>query len=704
MLKTIIFIVALFFALSMEVSAQLMAGGKPIDVPLLKSKTKGSDWVKMKAFIEPTVSNDWENESISKSVKFAHSFNVQLNTENSGAWFYTENRKVWQLKIQSDNAFSMGLIFSKYKLPEGASLYIFNENKSVVYGAFTNRNNKSFNKLAVYPFPGDKLIIQYEEPLNIENDVELELGRVNHDYVGILKNRWKRRPSGPCHLDVNCQDEIDIQDLQRSVIRIISDDELGTATLINNTAYDAKPLVVSAFHTFDKNENAEITLFDFNYESPFCTEIDGSDIQTISGSTALASFDSLDFMLVEMSEIPPAAYRPYYSGWDASGIVPNAAYCIHHPNGDVKKLSIDNDQCDSLSFQGAFIKNGHWKVLSWDQGTTEAGSSGAGLFAGNNYLYGTLSGGLASCDNDQYDAFARLDKMWDYKKTVDQSIKSWLDPLNENTKVLAGFNPYEEEVACEVISNFQVVDKLQTISVIDSSSDVFEIAEKYSTIASGTLIGVGVGIADYTANSDDAGLLIKLYAGELVPETELHVFRYSFEELTKDAINYFDFKIPISIAGNFFISLQTTSIEDEISFYKSDFRHAFEQSLFIKENSNWQQVADGDDDEVGASLLMQVNTCGVFLKEDYDTINDYGSTTQIYPNPASSYLSVEFFSSEGEKQIVLTDLLGKTHVNIAVNNTKYYEMNLSAINAGIYLVRIISDNNNVETQRITIVK
>ena len=70
---------------------------------------------------------------------------------------------------------------------------------------------------------------------------------------------------------------------------------------------------------------------------------------------------------------------------------------------------------------------------------------------------------------------------------------------------------------------------------------------------------------------------------------------------------------------------------------------------------------------------------------DYDIL--------IYPNPASSLITIETNSNE-HKTIELTDALGQIirTINTAENNTN---LNIEDVSAGIYFVKIIVNNNSI---------
>ena len=95
---------------------------------------------------------------------------------------------------------------------------------------------------------------------------------------------------------------------------------------------------------------------------------------TYSGATFRSSWalPNTDFALVELLSTNVGGLS--FSGWDRNGSPSiGTPTVIHHPSGDVKKISIDNE---SASDDDEF----NWFVDDWDVGTTEGGSSGAPLY------------------------------------------------------------------------------------------------------------------------------------------------------------------------------------------------------------------------------------------------------------------------------------------------------------------------------------
>jgi hypothetical protein len=121
--------------------------------------------------------------------------------------------------------------------------------------------------------------------------------------------------------------------------------------------------------------------------------------QVGGGATYLYSNVQSDALFLRLNGQPPSG--AFFAGWDANAVsAGSAAVGIHHPQGDLKKVS-----------QGSIIGFARWDATStanqyieirWSSGTTEGGSSGSAFFTltGSQYLLrGGLRGGSALCTN-----------------------------------------------------------------------------------------------------------------------------------------------------------------------------------------------------------------------------------------------------------------------------------------------------------------
>lgn len=364
-------------------------------------------------------------------MRFAIPFKVQLNPSNSGYWQPTLGRgRIWSLSIKSNGAKSLNIIFSTFKLLDGEQVYLRSENKVKYYGPFTARNNKPWGSLATLPVEGQRLTVEYYIPPGRSTTGALELGQIAHGYRGFgeRKNEKGFDDSDSCNNNVVCQEWKDWECHFGSVAKVFKGGtRICSGSLVNNHRQDGRPLFLTAEHCLDGEE--EDWVFLFNWKSSSCgTNVETEQKHTISGSEILTQNGGSDFALLELSEKPPVSYELFYTGWDARGITPQRTVTIGHPAGDQMKIALDEHPAGHGSWNDART----WSVI-WDDGTTQSGSSGCGLWDENFRLIGQLYGGDAACDAmSDSDEYGRLDLSWGL------GIKKYLDPDNTGNKVLDG--------------------------------------------------------------------------------------------------------------------------------------------------------------------------------------------------------------------------------------------------------------------------
>ncbi|MCD4710522.1 MAG: T9SS type A sorting domain-containing protein [Bacteroidales bacterium] len=424
-----------------------------------------------------------------KPLRFALERPVNLSPETHGSWSLEGDVRVWRVHILSPGAHSLGLIFSKYAVLPGVKLFAYDPAQQHIKGAFTSGNNKRSGILPVGHLPGEELVIEMQVPAGIAGYGELELQSLSHAFLDTgFKSSTNGCPAGEfgcsqaCEIDVNCVEGDDWWQVKPSVVRIFTTTLYCTGVLVNNTSYDGTPYILTAEHCINKQVQADQSVFLFNYESAECFGEDGPLDMSISGAELHTHGDSIDFSLVKLSLTPPASYGVYYAGWDRSAFQTSSTVTIHHPYGDVKKISFDDDipsipaQPGDVPYSGLddYHYYSYWWIKQWDVGSTEAGSSGCPLFNQARMVIGTLSGGNAACgDSIGYNAetdrviynlapnyddyFTQFGMAWDHEKDKGNTLKPWLDPDNSGVETLGGYNPTSTEAVKVVTGNhFQV--------------------------------------------------------------------------------------------------------------------------------------------------------------------------------------------------------------------------------------------------------
>ena len=392
--------------------------------------------------------------------RFAVPVNVQMNLENDGDWLVMPNGdRVWRLKLKSPGAESLYVLYDDFYLPQGSQLFMYNLDKTQVLGSYTNENNMESGKFMTGSITGDVAVLEYFEPKAVRGQGIIDIFKIFHAYQPREKqsNYEFQTYAGfgdglECHVNVNCTEGDAWQDHKHGVMRILRIFEQGmgwcSGTLINNTNNDGQPLVLSAYHCIDMLDPLyDFWRFDFNYESPDCMDpIDEPSFQSVLGCTFKSGWQDSDFLLLELSNNVPGSFHVYFNGWNRDdGTLSSNSAGIHHPQGDIKKISIDNDPA-VIQNTSIIWSNGvttppahHFRIL-YDSGTIENGSSGSPLFDNNGLVIGQLHGGNASCSTfTTY--YGRFSISWEGGGTPDTRLKDWLDPGNTGVLSLAAYAP-----------------------------------------------------------------------------------------------------------------------------------------------------------------------------------------------------------------------------------------------------------------------
>jgi lysyl endopeptidase len=436
---------------SFTMFAQVYEVGGPISFSTKNPISAPKDAVKMPEFNLVAVQEANAINAANKVGPFMFGFEhaTDLTLTNSGQWTtLPSGDRIWRIRIQSPGALSLNFVFNDFYLPAGGHIHLYSPDKTFLLGAYTHQNNNANNTLGTEFIKGDDAVIEYFEPKEKIGQGRLYIGMVVHGYIDV--NGWypeKVNESGACNLDVMCPAGDPWSNEIRSVARITVGGGLCSGTLVNNTAQDGTPYFLTANHCGPQNMGNAV--FRFNYNSTICgsqtaaNSVAPSTNNSINGSTLKARKGDSDFGLVQLNSTPPANYNVYYAGWDNSGAVPQTAVGIHHPSGDVKKISFDDDILQSGQGMGT-IANAEWRIEAWERNTTtEGGSSGSGLWDQNHRIVGQLWGGQATCANSVNDYYGKFSLSWtgNGATTSAQRLRDWLDPSNSGATTLDGWDP-----------------------------------------------------------------------------------------------------------------------------------------------------------------------------------------------------------------------------------------------------------------------
>jgi PKD repeat protein len=453
-------ITLLFALVGVQAFSQISAGGIPPSFENQLIPERHDIHSFEKPDMEALEGEDWENAQLGypRPDRMGISVMAGLDLDNSGTWTeLSDGSRVWRLSIHVPDALALGVYYDKFYLPEGGSLFLYNQSGTQVIGAFTRENNHESGLFATEFVQGDLVTLEYIEEPGTTGDAVISISEVAYAYrhIEFIMNGTERGGSWPCMINVACEEGDGWEDQIRGVARMSI--KIGyyyywcSGSLINNTDHNRVPYFLSAEHCGEGASSADRLqwIFYFNYQATTCAGTWGILTNTITGCTLkakdpLTSYDGADFELMQLNSSPPDSYDVYYNGWNRLNIPADSGVGVHHPAGDIKKISTYNYMISSNWWNGSYS---HWKI-TWSPTANglsimQGGSSGSPIFDQDGYIMGDLSGGYTSnsCNDPSPAWYGKIWYAWDQNgSTPSTRLKDWLDPGNSGETKIPGLN------------------------------------------------------------------------------------------------------------------------------------------------------------------------------------------------------------------------------------------------------------------------
>lgn len=518
-MKRSLLISAILAATAYGAHAQIGKGGLPLsfqtdvnfsNIPV--ARYANPDW-------DAYLQQDKEDTRFTKPFLAALYTTADFGFPQSGQMVTLDNgQRVWRGQISITGAPAIGLMYDRFNLPKGVRLYLSNENRKQVLGAFDAENNDASGMFATDAVQGSTITVE----LNIDPNVDINAIELHADKAAVFHRAIEHLHiyagdqtldqvddqlnglSSTCMVNAICPQGAAYANNRKSTVQILIPGGQGyslcSGTLVNNTGNavgNCKAYLLTATHCEGTGSvssttfNQALTRFNFEYKNcagtgvePTSNTMVGLNFVARADYNSSVSTNSIkgDFMLLQLKQAIPGSYDAVLSGWNNSASIttsvsePKKFIGFHHPDGDNKKLSYTH-QIQSSNLGAA---NTHWQMmLENSYGST--GSSGSGLFNGEGYLIGQLSIGgdynvPASCVNNaagqatnigDYVAYSKFAYVWDYSvdgTANNRKLKPWLDPGNTGATTVGAVKS-----DCSVISttgiNTSVKDLSDHISV-----------------------------------------------------------------------------------------------------------------------------------------------------------------------------------------------------------------------------------------------
>jgi lysyl endopeptidase len=388
--------------------------------------------------------------------RFGKSNEVDLSIKD-GIWTKTESKAFWSLIIHSKNAFSLNIIFSELYLTKGSELYLYDEDGTMVYGPITSDYNFEGGKFLSDIIRGENLLIRIISSNEDGPKIKLGIRNIVHGFRNLFpsqsQSQSQSKSSGACNNNIECFNDWRIESNAVARVILTGGESFCSGSLINNTSSTFHPYFLTAFHCIDiaggdpqsqyfedgtlqqfEIDDVYDMTFQFDYKYTTCGGSTVASYQTCNHATFKSAWNTTDFALVELNSLDSSEGITLL-GWDRTGNTPTEGICIHHPAGDVMKISFDDDNLTETSWDSNSGSN-YWRVI-WDNGVVESGSSGSPLLDQKNRIVGQLKGGYSYCGSGDlrvwYGCFYRS---WTGGGTNTTRLSNWLDPTSSGVDTL----------------------------------------------------------------------------------------------------------------------------------------------------------------------------------------------------------------------------------------------------------------------------
>ena len=744
---------------TVSVTSQVTNQGSPLSWKLLNDHNQINAKSLPSFDLQQVRAEDALNDNkFEKPWRFGYMHSVDFGFED-GQWTTLKNGdRIWRLAVTSKDALSLNFIFDEFSIPQGSTVYLYNDDRSDLLGAYTSTQNQESGILGTWLVKGEKVWIEYFEPAQVAGQGQLHIAKATHGYRNAETYHAAKglNDSGNCNLDVDCPIGTDWEDIKnhnkRSVGILLSGGQgFCTGALINNTNNDGTPYFLTANHCYS-NPNGWAFRFGWISPNPVCASnsnsANGPTNLTISGASLKARSTNADFCLVEINNPIPTSWDRVFAGWDRSDITPPFTVGIHHPAGDIMKVCRDNDSPSKQPNAGAQT----WEILGgsgqgWELGVTEGGSSGSPLFDDQGRIIGQLYGGAAACagtnDNNALDYYGRLGVAWDSGNSATTRLEDWLDPQGSNPVVLNSFPALE------------VLDLDAAVSV-----DIPEVSCG-ETVITPTINLTNFGLNDITAAvitwQIDNGTTNTINFNGALSQNETESFVLDPIDLTEGSYSFN--VVLVSVNGTNDQNDQNNSISDDFSIGGSDDQYGTLQVVLELLTDDYAEETSWEFREVGGSVLYSdsynegsddnttfIETFNVELDNcyEFELFDSYGdgiccqygegeyslststgeiifegaeftdsevtqmsiggelsiddallATISMYPNPATSEITLSIGNTTDKASYSLYNTFGQLLQQGELTNNKV--LSVSNYTTGIYFVVVKNSVTNIES-------
>ena len=313
----------------------------------------------------------------------------------------TDGQHTAAITFSAEGAISLRIAVQA-TLPSGASVQVFDGDDQPRGSAFTQAD---FNAIGNAPIwlpsaEGDTLTVQITLPSAEDMEaLSFTVTSVAHRFASIVP---QADPECSGHVDLACVGSQIAHDIADAVGQMTFEDDgtsyacTGTLLNVGDTPDVFEPYFMTANHCVGTDTVAATVEVAWFWQTATCNgfTVDPRWTFLSGGTDLLATSPAQDSTLLQLKERLPGGLK--LAGWTTKEVRNDTSvFSVHHPNAFVAQYAEGRVQRTvTADVDGNLVYNAI--ETDWSRGLTEGGSSGAGLFEGEQLL-GVHIGGEGSC-------------------------------------------------------------------------------------------------------------------------------------------------------------------------------------------------------------------------------------------------------------------------------------------------------------------
>ena len=132
------------------------------------------------------MNEDASDEKNGEMYKVARIIDLNMNMDNCGTTdVLADGTKVWRVRIVSEGAKALKVMCPEFYIPNGADLYLYNENRQQVVEVDASNNPKFGTYYSPKMIQGDALYMEYVQPASVVGTPVINMDGLCYFYRGV---------------------------------------------------------------------------------------------------------------------------------------------------------------------------------------------------------------------------------------------------------------------------------------------------------------------------------------------------------------------------------------------------------------------------------------------------------------------------------------------------------------------------------------